>query len=133
VIVVDSNVLVYLLLPGEHTEHAERVLRRDPVWAAPLLWRSEFRNVLAVYMRQKRLSLDHALRLMDTAEILLQGREYTVSSVRVLSLVAGTRCSAYDGEFVALAQDLGLSLVTSDARLLAEFPATVIAMDMFGV
>jgi predicted nucleic acid-binding protein len=133
VIVVDTNVLVYLLLPGEHTEQAERVLRRDPVWAAPLLWRSEFRNVLAVYMRQRRLSLDQALQLMDNAEILLQGREYTVSSVRVLSLDAGTRCSAYDGEFVALAQDLGLSLVTSDARLLAEFPATAIAMDMFGV
>ena len=132
-IVVDTNVLVYLLLPGEHTEQAERVLRRDPVWAAPLLWRSEFRNVLAVYMRQGRLSLDQALQLMDNAEILLHGREYTVSSVRVLSLVAGTRCSAYDGEFVALAQDLGLSLVTSDARLLAEFPATAIAMDMFGV
>ena len=125
--------LVYLLLPGEHTEQAKRVLRRDPVWAAPLLWRSEFRNVLAVYMRQGRLSLDQALQLMDNAEILLQGREYTVSSVRVLSLVAGTRCSAYDGEFVALAQALGLSLVTSDARLLAEFPATAIAMDMFGV
>jgi predicted nucleic acid-binding protein len=133
VIVVDTNVLVYLLLPGEHTEQAERILRRDPVWAAPLLWRSEFRNVLAVYMRQGRLSLDQALQLMDNAELLLQGREYTVSSVRVLSLVAGTRCSAYDGEFVALAQDLGLSLVTSDARLLAEFPATAIAMDMFGV
>ena len=132
-IVVDTNVLVYLLLPGEHTEQAERILRRDPVWAAPLLWRSEFRNVLAVYMRQGRLSLDQALQLMDNAEILLQGREYMVSSVRVLSLVAGTRCSAYDGEFVALAQDLGLSLVTSDARLLAEFPATAIAMDMFGV
>jgi predicted nucleic acid-binding protein len=133
VIVVDPNVLVYLLLPGEHTEHAERVLRRDPVWAAPLLWRPEFRHVLAVYMRQGRLALDHALQLMDTAEILLQGREYTVSSGRVLSLVAGPRCSAYDGEFVALAQDLGLSLVTSDARLPAEFPATVIAMDRFGV
>ena len=47
-IVVDTNVLVYLLVPGEHTEQAERVFRRDPVWAAPLLWRSEFRNVLAV-------------------------------------------------------------------------------------
>ena len=132
-IVVDTNVLVYLLLSGEHTAQAERVLRRDPVWAAPLLWRSEFRNVLAVYMPQGRLSLDQALQLMDNAEILLQGREYTVSSVRILSLVAGTRCSAYDGEFVALAQDLGLSLVTSDARLLAEFPATAIALDMFGV
>jgi predicted nucleic acid-binding protein len=133
VIVVDTNVLVYLLLPGERTEQAERVLRREPVWAAPLLWRSEFRNVLAVYMRQGRLSLDQALQLMDNAEILLQGREYTVSSARVLSLVTGTRCSAYDAEFVALAQELGLPLVTSDARLLVEFPATAIAMDMFGV
>ncbi len=132
-IVVDTNVIAYLLLPGEHTEQAERVFHRDPVWAAPLLWRSELRNVLAVYLRQGRLSLNQALQLMDKAAILMQGREYEVSSVRVLSLVAGTRCSAYDGEFVALAQDLGWSLVTSDARLLAEFPATAIAMDMFGV
>ena len=102
-IVVATNVMASLLLPGERTEQAERVFHRDPVWAAPLLWPSEFRNVLAVYMRQRRLSLDQALQLMDNAEILLQGREYTVSSVRVLSLVAGTRCSAYDGEFVALA------------------------------
>ena len=132
-IIVDTNVLVYLLLPGERTEQAERIFRRDPVWAAPLLWRSEFRNVLAVYMRQGRLSLDQALQLMDTAETLMQGKEYEVSSVHVLSLIAGTRCSAYDGEFVALAQDLGLSLVTSDARLLAEFPAPTVAMDIFGV
>jgi predicted nucleic acid-binding protein len=79
------------------------------------------------------LSLDQALQLTDHAEILMQGREYEVSSVLVLSLVAGTRCSAYDGEFVALARDLGLPLVTSDTRLLAEFPTTTIAMDMFGV
>jgi predicted nucleic acid-binding protein len=133
VIVVDTNVLVYLLVPGEHTEQAERVFLRDPLWAAPLLWRSEFRNVLAVYMRRRLLSLDQALQLTGNAEILMQGREYEISSALVLSLVAGTRCSAYDGEFVALAQDLGLPLVTSDARLLAEFPTTTIAMDSFGV
>jgi predicted nucleic acid-binding protein len=84
-------------------------------------------------MRQGQLSLDQALQLTDNAEILRQGRESTVSSGRVLRLVAGTRCSADDGEFVALAQELGLSWVTSDANLLAEFPATAIAMDMFGV
>jgi predicted nucleic acid-binding protein len=133
VIVVDTNVLVYLLVQGEHTEQAERVFSTDPAWAAPLLWRSEFRNVLAVCMRQRLLSLDQVLQLVGNAEILMQGREYEVSSVRVLSLVAGIRCSAYDGEFVALAQDLRVPLVTSDARLLAEFPATTVAMDTFGV
>jgi predicted nucleic acid-binding protein len=132
VIVVDTNILVYLLLPGERTAQAERVFRRDPVWAAPRLWRSEFRDVLAVYMRRGQLALDQALRLMEAAESLMQGQEYETASLRVLSVVAGTRCSAYDGEFVALAQDLGLSLVTSDARLLTEFPATAIAMDRFG-
>ncbi len=89
--------------------------------------------MLAVYMRRGLLALDQPLQLMDAAESLMQGREYETSSVRVLSLVAGTRCSADDGEFVALAQDLGLSLVTSDARLLTEFPATTIAVDLFGV
>jgi predicted nucleic acid-binding protein len=133
VIVVDTTVIASFLLPGERTEQAERVFHRDPVWAAPLLWRSEFRNVLAVYRRQGRLLRDHALQLMDKADILMQDREYEVSSGRVRSLVAGTRCSAYDGEFVALAQDLGLSLVTSDARLRAAFPATARAMDMFRI
>ena len=73
-IVVATNVMASLLLPGERTEQAERVFHRDPVWAAPLLWPSEFRNVLAVYMRQRRLSRAHALQLMDKAAILMQGR-----------------------------------------------------------
>jgi hypothetical protein len=88
VIVVDPNVLVYLLMPGERTEQAKRVFRRGPVWAAPLLWWSEFRNVLAVYMRQGLLSIDQALQLMGKAEIIMQGKEYEVSSGHVLNLVA---------------------------------------------
>ncbi|MCO6439628.1 MAG: hypothetical protein J5I81_00810 [Nitrococcus mobilis] len=50
-IVADTNLLIYILLAGEHTLAAERVFQRDPEWAAPLLWRSEFRNVLALYLR----------------------------------------------------------------------------------
>ena len=50
-IVVDTNVIAYLFLPGEYTPLAERLLQKDPDWVAPVLWRSELRNVFALYVR----------------------------------------------------------------------------------
>jgi predicted nucleic acid-binding protein len=121
-IVVDTNLIGYLLLPSEHTLQVEQVLRRDPEWAAPLLWRSELRNVLAVQMRAGRFGLQHAQAVMTQAETLLHRREYTVASPRVLQLAASSGCSAYDCEFVALAQDLEVRLITVDKQVLAGFP-----------
>jgi len=130
-IVVDTNVLAYLWLPGERTKAAERLLKKDSDWNAPLLWRSEFRNVLAFYLRQGLLSLDDARAIIREAELFLQGREYGVSSVRVLDLAAASRCSAYDCEFVALAQDLDVPLVTADKKILTAFPETAVSMAAF--
>ncbi len=45
-IVVDTNLLAYLLLPTSHTAEADAVLLKDPDWIAPALIHSEFRNVL---------------------------------------------------------------------------------------
>lgn len=101
-IVVDTNVVAYLLLPGDHTETARAALKHDAAWAAPLLWRSEFRNVLALYLRQRHLTLEEALDVQSAAEELLAGREFTVESSPVLRLVASSGRSAYDCEFVAL-------------------------------
>ena len=67
-IVVDSNVLAYLYLPGEFTEAAEALLGREPEWAAPILWRSEFRNILAGYLRRKSLSFEQAVALQEEAD-----------------------------------------------------------------
>jgi len=122
VIVVDTNVLAYLYLPTEHTQCAEALLQHDPEWVAPLLWRSEFRNVLAGYMRRKALTFDEARALQLEAEGLLAGNEYEVESQRVLELVRDSDCSAYDCEFVALAIRLSVKLVTMDTRLLRAFP-----------
>ena len=130
-IVVDTNIIGYLYLHSERSAQAEQALRKDPQWAAPLLWRSELRNVLALYLRQKLLSLEDACRIMEEAMNLMQGREYQVASRQVLELAAGSRCSAYDCEFVALAQDLGLPLVTVDRQIIREFPACAIALDAF--
>ena len=130
-IVADTNLLVYLFLPGQHTATAEEVLEKDHEWAAPLLWRSEFRNVLALYLRKSLVTMDDALEAFRQAELLVEGREYTVQTQRILDLVQRSTCSAYDCEFVGLAQELGVPLVTADTRVLSNFPTVALAPDQF--
>lgn len=127
-IVVDSNVLAYLYLPGEHSAKAEALLEKDPEWVAPLLWRSEFRNILAGYLRRSMLSLEQAIALQREAEGLLAGAEFEVDSRDVLELVSNSDCSAYDCEFVSLAIKLNTKLATMDKKLLREFPKQTISL-----
>ena len=127
-IVVDANIVAYLYLPGEYTVAAETLLEKDPVWAAPVLWRSEFRNILAGYMRRGSLTFQQAQDLQSEAEDLLNGAEYEVDSRNVLELVRDSECSAYDCEFVALAMKLGTKLVTMDRKLLRAFPGVAVAL-----
>ena len=121
-IVVDSNVIAYLYLPGEFTAKAEKLLEREPDWAAPLLWRSELRNILALYMRKNLLDFGDAYRIQREAEALLADHEYDVDSFEVLTLARDSGCSAYDCEFIALAKQLGVKLVTEDIKLRQAFP-----------
>jgi predicted nucleic acid-binding protein len=127
-IVVDSNVLAYLHLPGEHTVAAEALLQRDPEWVAPSLWRSEFRNILAGYLRRGTISFEQACNLQQEAENLLAGAEYDVESQIILQLVRDSNCTAYDCEFVALALKLDTKLVTMDKKLLQAFPTRCTAL-----
>ena len=130
-IVVDTNIIGYLYLSGQRSAQVEIAYQKDPHWVAPLLWRSEFSNVLALYLRQRQLSLDEALKIMDEAEGLMAGAEYRLPARQVLALCPQSRCSAYDCEFVALAKDLNVPLVTVDRRILREFPQIAISLDNF--
>ena len=127
-IVVDSNVLAYLYLPGEYTAAAEALLEQDSDWAAPILWRSEFRNILDGYMRRKAITFEQAKSLQREAESLLEGAEFEVESSAVLELVRDSDCSAYDCEFIALAIKLDTKLITMDKKLLRAFPRLAIAL-----
>lgn len=121
-IVVDTNVIAYLYLPGDRTAAAEALCREDPEWSAPLLWRSEMRNVLATQIRVGRIELDGAQSIQTEAEQLLHGREFAVVSAEVLHLAAESGCSAYDCEFVTLANYLDVPLYSADRRLVKRFP-----------
>ena len=127
-IVVDSNVLASFYLPGPHTARVLDLYKADPEWAAPLLWRSEFRNTLAGYLRRGMLTFDQACAIQGEAQRLMAGAEYEVESQAVLALVRDSRCSAYDCEFVALARQLETRLFTMDQQLIKAFPERVVAV-----
>lgn len=130
-IVVDTNIISYLFLPTVYSEKSSRLYLQDTEWATPSLWRSEFRNVLALYIRQQILSLSEALAIQEEAEALMADHEFTVTSVQVLTLTERSQCSAYDCEFVALAKQLFVKLVTEDKQILREFPEVALSLDDF--
>lgn len=124
-IVVDTNVIAYLILPGPNTELTRAAAEKD-IWCAPLLWRSEFRSVLTISMRQSRIQFATAAEAMARAERLLFNHEYSVRSAAVLNCIARSTLSAYDCEFVGLAEDFGIRLLTSDEAIIREFPRIAI-------
>lgn len=127
-IVADTNTLVYLALPSDFAPLADALYEKDQHWAAPVLWRSEFRNVLSLYLRKKLLTLEAAIAAFIQAETTIAANEYQVESREVLRLVEASGHTAYDCEFVALAQRLGVPLVTTDKKLLRAFPSVAISL-----
>ena len=130
-IVTDTNLIVYLYVKGQRTNQAEAVLQQDPAWAAPLLWRSEFRNVLLGLVRRKEFNFNDILEIVSQAEQEMKDREYTVVSLKVLQLAEQSGCSAYDCEFVSLAMDLKVPLVTVDRQILRAFPKIAVTPENF--
>ena len=126
-IVVDVNVIAYLLIVGEHTKTSEALYRADPEWAAPLLWRSEWRSILGGYLRRGQLTLSDAIERVETAQRLVRAREYGVDDALVLQLIMQSTCSAYDCEYVALAETLNVPLITNDLDVLDAFPKRAIS------
>ncbi|MDR9419310.1 type II toxin-antitoxin system VapC family toxin [Gracilimonas sp.] len=130
-IVVDTNVIASLWAPNNMDEWVYKVLKKDNEWVAPLLWRSEFRNVLSIYLRKDILVLTDVFQAIEEAEQLMDANEFEVNSTQVMSLVSDSSCSAYDCEFVALADDLNVPLVTFDKKILREFPDIAMSPEEF--
>jgi predicted nucleic acid-binding protein len=130
-IVVDTNVICYRWMASPQSALAEAAFGRDPDWIAPLLWRSEFRNVLAGALRHRLVTLDAATEIAYKAEETFSGREFVVSSRAVMRLISQSRCSAYDCEFVALAEEQNISLLTGDRQILLDFPKRAISLEKF--
>jgi len=130
-IVVDTNIISDLYISSDYSQQSEDLLSLDSNWVAPILWRSEFRNVLALYLRKNLLSLDEILLLLQQAEKLLNDHEYEIPSVNIMQLVKNSQCSAYDCEFVALAHYLDVPFITADKKIIREFPNVAKSISSF--
>ena len=129
-IVADTNLILYVNISSELSLLALRVLQKDSHWITPPLWQSEFRNALAGYMR-RGMSLEMAQEIMKDALRVMEERQVVPNSNRVLALAAHSSCTAYDCEFVALAEQLGIPLVTADQQLIKAFPDITVSLEDF--
>lgn len=130
-IVVDTNVIHYCWVRGQNTDVAQAVREKDPEWHAPILWRSELRNVLTAYLRRGMLTRAQIIGILSAADEALAEREHVIADDLVLDIVASSALTAYDAEFVALATALSVQLVTADKGVLKAFPERALTMESF--
>ncbi len=121
-IVVDVNVMAYLLIAGEKSVEAQTLYQLDPDWIVPDLWRDEFLNILATYVRQGGTDLETAKKVWQTATGLFEPAERRADPIMTLDLAHRYRLSAYDAQYLAVAVRSELKLVTEDKALRQSAP-----------
>ncbi len=130
-IVVDTNIIAYLLIQGERTPAARKLLERDPRWFTPSFWRIEFLNVLMNYSRRQKMPAEDVRRVWDASFRLPHLREEGVDPGQALEAALLHRISGYDALFMALAQNLKTVCVTQDKALRKAVPRLTATLDEF--
>jgi predicted nucleic acid-binding protein len=96
---------------------AERIAQRDPDWIVPHLWRYEVTNVLTTLARNKVIQPELAEAAILDAVLLASPAEAPIDQVTALRTALRLGISAYDAQYITLAQSRGVRCVTGDDRL----------------
>ncbi len=126
-IVVSTDIVVALYLPGENTGTAEAVLKRDPAWASPMLWRTLFPHYVTEPLRLGAVTPALVVLMLEEAEKLFLSREFPSPARENMRFVFQSQCSAFIAPFLGLAQGLGVPLVTLDSEAVRAFPEIAIS------
>jgi len=131
VIVADTNLIVYFVVQGASTSQAERVRAKDKEWVVPRLHRYEVLNVLTDHVRRGILTKDEALRASRRAGSLVTVSEVDSDPAALLAMWEASGCTTYDLEYVWLAKELDVPLVTADGAVLRAYPGVAISIAGF--
>ena len=130
-LIVDANVVAYLLIQGDKTAQARALWAIDHDWRAPRLLFYELGNVFAQLVKQRAISLDAGITGLENAAGLVRLHEQDPPAARLLEIAAKLAVSAYDATYLATAEALGAPLVTGDGRLLRVAPQVTRSLGSF--
>jgi predicted nucleic acid-binding protein len=131
VIIADANLILYRYLNGPLTPLAEVAVARDPDWRTTNLWRCEFTSALVKMIRANVLAEVDALTAMRSAAADMIPREVDVPQDQALRAALQYGISAYDAQYIALAELLGHSCVTADGQLARKTPGVSVLLADF--
>ena len=121
-IVVDANVIIYLVFETSLTPLAREAYAKDPDWVVPELWEAEVLNGLMNEVRAGHTTVEDAMRAATNAATLLAGRARRCDRTQVMRTAYEDRLTAYDAYYVALARATGVVVVTEDGRIKKHCP-----------
>jgi predicted nucleic acid-binding protein len=129
VIVADSTLVAGFLFPTDEFHKVARAIReKDSDWHCPELVFSELRSVGLKRVKSK-VPLDSVIAQCNLAASAVS--VYRMHSHSVLHTAIEGDIWTYDAEYVALARQLAVTLVTSDAEVVKKFPAVAILPEQF--
>lgn len=127
VILVDTNILAYLLIEGDHTAAAQALYEHDPDWHSEAFLMVEFTNILATYVRTQAMTFKQGIGLLTEAQAVMTTLTSLPNS-QALGTATEFGISAYDARFIATARRMRAKLVTEDTKLRAAVPDWTISL-----
>ena len=126
-IVIDTNILAYLLISGDRTEDAKALFELDRDWRSEPFVIIELTNILATYCRTRDMRISTAERILANGERVVRNLA-RIPHVLALRMAGRFAVTAYDARFLAAAESLGTKLVTEDAKLRVTVPSLTLSM-----
>lgn len=134
--VVDASVAIKLFVAEDDSDKADRLFERltaeQPVrFYVPDLFYIECTNILWKYVRRSGYAADSARQdVIDLAalDLLIVSTADLLEAALEIALTFDT--TAYDGCYVALAQQLNLPLITADAPLARKMRGSNVVVQM---
>lgn len=130
-IVIDANILIYALIECDNSRLIPQLREKDADWRTTELCRHEILNVLTTYQRRGVLSLAQCRELLSYANQFLAQAQCEVNFAASLDTAAKHGISGYDAQYVALATNLSIPLISEDRKVRQAVPEIVMSMQQF--